>query len=281
MTCHVLSKTDSLIQQPSIFDWLGELPVQVILSFLSPKTLITARLVSREMKKLADTPWVRKAVLSQRMLSFQDDHHAFVLENLSAIQKERDFLNRTSGIFDQFFFKKQRIKAVASIQKEEKYYHDRSLFHRDRYQYAVTLERSQNIVQELFRPQGGYRSLPVLSVDWTRMGGDYIDFIEPKDMTAPMMRGEDPFHRQFFTIRARMKDGDLYCQTFFERYSEQPPTTPEHMSSRWVNAYQGAYIVNFSQEAWADPDSTMHQELRELIAKGSMTNQDGIEWTLE
>lgn len=73
-------------------------------------------------------------------------------------------------------------------------------------------------VASLFGGINGFESLPVIQ-GVVFQPKDYIDYILPAHMTAPIMRGVDDLGRIFFTIRFRdIKTNEMHCQTFFERH---------------------------------------------------------------
>lgn len=73
-------------------------------------------------------------------------------------------------------------------------------------------------IMKLFVGETEYMKLPELNLNvyGNNEDRDYIDYIEAKDMTAPIMRGQDKHGRHFFTFRIEDKD---YCLTFFQRYT--------------------------------------------------------------
>ncbi len=89
-------------------------------------------------------------------------------------------------------------------------------------------------MKDLFGGSKGYEALPLMNLE-NDAGTDYIDYIEPSEMSAPIMRGIDQYGRNFITIRFGHESGinqtgrfhfanetgkeHLRCQTFQERYS--------------------------------------------------------------
>ena len=73
---------------------------------------------------------------------------------------------------------------------------------------------------------GGYAALPVLNTGARNGRTGYIDYIQPEEMTAPIMRGVDNQNRHFVVIRARNSQGTLSCQTFFQFWPQQLGSHP-------------------------------------------------------
>jgi hypothetical protein len=65
---------------------------------------------------------------------------------------------------------------------------------------------------------------PVLDLNGRNGSTDYIDFLQPKDLTAPIMRGIDCFRRPFITFRYMVSDGrnsdNMEVETIFQRYTD-------------------------------------------------------------
>lgn len=67
--------------------------------------------------------------------------------------------------------------------------------------------------------------------EFHRCGGDYIDSVQPSDVSAPVMRGEDPWGRPYITVKTEQcgkKTGDFKMnpedkkgvETLFQRYTK-------------------------------------------------------------
>ncbi len=66
--------------------------------------------------------------------------------------------------------------------------------------------------------------LPIL--DLQRRTGNYIDFLEPKDLTSPLMKGIDKFDRPFLAIKLNDQQEQMdFVVVLFQRYSD---------NDRWV-----------------------------------------------
>lgn len=64
--------------------------------------------------------------------------------------------------------------------------------------------------------------LPKITISEERFRGDYIDFLSPSDLDAPMTRGIDPYNRPFISFRYRIrspKEDRLEVETMFQRYT--------------------------------------------------------------
>ncbi len=79
-------------------------------------------------------------------------------------------------------------------------------------------------------------SYPVLDVGTRNGRTDYIDYIDPSELTSVVMRGTDKFKRPFIVIKVTGhsisgEDTRVYYETFFQRYSDD--------NSLWMGAYCG------------------------------------------
>lgn len=63
------------------------------------------------------------------------------------------------------------------------------------------------------------KEFPYLDIKERTGWTDYIDFIDEKELTSPVMRGVDIFRRKFITIMVKI-EGEIYSQTFFQRYTD-------------------------------------------------------------
>lgn len=80
-------------------------------------------------------------------------------------------------------------------------------------------------IASLFGGEEGFQKLPILDIGEREGGTGYIDFIDPSEMTAPIMRGVDKYNREFFVIRAKNNTtGEHSCTCYFERAGDQPGT---------------------------------------------------------
>lgn len=64
-----------------------------------------------------------------------------------------------------------------------------------------------------------HRNLPILDIGDSIGPTGYIDFIPLKEITHPVMKGQDFFKRKFIVLKA-IVDNKLCVQTFFQRYSD-------------------------------------------------------------
>jgi hypothetical protein len=92
-------------------------------------------------------------------------------------------------------------------------------------------------MKELFGGEEKFNELPVLDIGKREGKSGYIDFIEPEEMTAPIMRGRDSHDREFFTIRAENNRGDRVCHTFFQRHPQ---------GSSWTHVSAGSSLIGVS-----------------------------------
>jgi len=68
---------------------------------------------------------------------------------------------------------------------------------------------------------GNYDNLPVLKLD-PKMQGDYIDWIKPHHLSAPIMKFVDKFRRKGIVLRLRsMNTGNEGTIVFFQRYTDE------------------------------------------------------------
>lgn len=114
------------------------------------------------------------------------------------------------------------------------------------------------IIYSSFGGIKNYEELPIIDIGDREGETGYIDFIKPKEMQSPIMRGTDKYNRKFFTIRAKHKKSNrFYTQTFFRRYVCQ---------NKW--SYGGKNIVPFECGVIFN-DNTLEKEalqnLREFL----------------
>ncbi len=118
----------------------------------------------------------------------------------------RHFNCKTSGMFKQSDEYVEAIKLVLIKQQQKK-----------------TTPAQKDIaahqaITTLFGGEKEFEKLPILNIGDRKGKTGYIDFIEPGEMTAPIMRGKDCFDREFFLIRAKnSENGELTCIAFFAR----------------------------------------------------------------
>lgn len=76
-----------------------------------------------------------------------------------------------------------------------------------------------------------YAALPILDLGDREGATDYIDFIEPEEMTAPIMKGQDKSGRHFIALRLIYRRY-MSCLTYFEREKHS-------FSCEWTQAGDG------------------------------------------
>jgi hypothetical protein len=125
------------------------------------------------------------------------------------------------------------------------------------YKQLRNIRTTDIIIFSLFGGQASFEALPNLDISAIDQRRDYIDYIEPDQMTAPIMRGVDAFGRVFFTLRARHRHwDDVKCQTFFRRFND---------GSSWSD---GGYHIIDSSGHFIDGvkvKEEVYQKLKELI----------------
>lgn len=68
------------------------------------------------------------------------------------------------------------------------------------------------------------KDIPVLDLGNRGGSTDYIDFVSPREMTAPLMQGVDKFNRRFMSFHIATKDGANGVITAFQRYTDSAGT---------------------------------------------------------
>jgi hypothetical protein len=64
-------------------------------------------------------------------------------------------------------------------------------------------------------------TLPILDLGDRSGATDYIDFIKPENLTAPVMKGLDIHKRPFISLKIKRKDHDeVFVTTIFQRYTD-------------------------------------------------------------
>lgn len=97
-------------------------------------------------------------------------------------------------------------------------------------EYLEMLSETQIYNADIINMCGGLPhifSLPKITLSKDRYRGDYIDFVQPSDLDAPMTRGIDPYNRPFISFRCRIrslqtpdKEDRLEVETMFQRYTD-------------------------------------------------------------
>lgn len=124
-------------------------------------------------------------------------------------------------------------------------------------------KQADDKIMDLFGGRENFEKLPILDVDKIKgnEGYDYIDFITPNDMTAPIMRGKDRYGREFFSIRAQDIGGNTAVQTIFKRYSE---------GNIWTSGGSQIIRINSFLIDFLKIEKKPYQELKTLIETGSV-----------
>ncbi len=94
-----------------------------------------------------------------------------------------------------------------------------------------------NSVMPSFLPIIDADNVPILDLGDRRGATGYIDFLRAEEMTHPIMRGVDVYHRPFVAIKAQTKGECRFREVvgvFFQRYTND--------SSEW--AYGTCYPLN-------------------------------------
>jgi hypothetical protein len=102
------------------------------------------------------------------------------------------------------------------------------------------------------------------------MGGtNYIDFLQPEDLTAPLMRGVDIFNRPFLSMRTSVDystGSRTAVHTIFQRYRDD--------ANLWVCASAANdWLLHESVRAIADAPLKWKQNLQTLLSTGTVTQQ--------
>jgi hypothetical protein len=74
-----------------------------------------------------------------------------------------------------------------------------------------------------------FNEIPFLEpITRERLKGDYIDFIQPTEMTSSIMRGVDCFNRPFLSFKTTLENSSqpnrIVVQTLFKRYTDKDTT---------------------------------------------------------
>lgn len=125
-------------------------------------------------------------------------------------------------------------------------------------------------MMRLFGGRASFEKLPVLDIG-ERMGDTgYIDFINPGEMKAPIMRGRDMNGREFFTLRVQqtLANGRVWemCQTFFQRYTHLANWSDG--GTRFI--FPVSHIIDDSGKI-SEGNLEAYKQLEELIKTGTLT----------
>lgn len=106
------------------------------------------------------------------------------------------------------------------------------------------------------------KNFPSLDVH-KRMGHtDYIDYIDIKELSNPIMKGIDCCKRPFFVLTCNI-EGEIYGQTFFQRYTND------------YNLWMGCNLCGTSSFINTIGGMTKHQALLlQNIVNGNSTTLD-------
>lgn len=85
--------------------------------------------------------------------------------------------------------------------------------------FADSLQLEFAVLSDALGGPGAVARLPILDMGQGRVFTDYIDFLQPEDMSAPIMIGVDCGSRKFVAIRLRQDDGSKFVLTLFQRYT--------------------------------------------------------------
>ena len=164
--------------------------------------------------------------------------------NTGIISTIKNLLCRISTSFKKEATDQDKIVEAFSLAlKKSNQYKDDSLKHfqetkkefdaffklKDEYSNLVNNQNADDIIkagnEKMWALFGGideYNKLPILDIGDRQGETGYIDFIKPKELSAPIMRGTDCSGREFFTMRAKINqnyfnDDTARVQTFFQR----------------------------------------------------------------
>lgn len=175
------------------FNDLPRDPILCILKFLDHKDLANVRAINKKFKKIADTP----TLYSQEILKIKETFEEY---NRLVVEIEKHVRLKTKDVDLKILRRRAEIlnKECLTLNKEKK--------RKEAFQKMMSI----------FGGKEGYEALPVIR------HGEYIYYpldgvhtIPASAMTAPIMRGENCYKRNFFSIRYRA-DNKIYSQTFFE-----------------------------------------------------------------
>lgn len=69
------------------------------------------------------------------------------------------------------------------------------------YKKAMLMNKCDRKIMDLFGSRKNFEKLPVICLDERRMKGDYIDYVRPGDLNAPMVRSVDSLGRTAISFR--------------------------------------------------------------------------------
>lgn len=71
-----------------------------------------------------------------------------------------------------------------------------------------------------------FGQIPILDLHGQMGETNYIDFLQPQDLSAPIMKGQDKYGRPFIALKLiNQETGNLFVATLFQRYQD---------SDRWI-----------------------------------------------
>ncbi len=103
-------------------------------------------------------------------------------------------------------------------------------------------------IKETFGGVEAYDAIPNLDLR-ERMGiAGNIDFLQPDDLAAPVMKGNDKFGRPFIAIRATHRNGNLRCVLVaFQRFTEGGLWVYQGLNGQWEDALDQTRINEIRQ----------------------------------
>lgn len=240
------------------------------------------RLVSDKFNKIVDCgkPYPRWGLIAKethRLLTRNKNEHNKKSNELALINNILLEMTKDEGrCHESLFPSTERIWELIGEQQEcraalatllfEKY----DLYQEKNKNKDFNIFKADSKIKSLFGGVKGFEALPILTFNPLRQTGDYIDFITPQEMSAPIMRGVDKHGREFFTIRANGNEG-VYCQTFFRRYMHQGSWTQGGHSIISI----GCYIIDAGKV-----NVETFEQLKKLIQTGIVINSRGRQYTL-
>lgn len=123
------------------------------------------------------------------------------------------------------------------------------------------------LMMEIFGGKENYKSFPVLDLKNRQGSTDYIDFISPNELKAPIMTFTDMHGREGITFRfVQIRDGKAVTspqvQTFFQRYKDD---------SNWSSTSHYPIIVNgYIFDSIEGAQERPLQHLKTLISTGKI-----------
>lgn len=197
-----------------------------------------------------------------KMVVIQDSKRKILRLDKKAIDNwlTMHFLIKTTGICKNSDDYKELINLVVIQQKRKKL-------------TPKELDASAyEAIVSLFGGEQEFKKLPILNIGKRKGLTNYIDFIEPNEMTAPIMRGTDSSNREFFVIRAKnQKSGEFGCQAFFQR--------GERHHGTWATGIKSGLhgmIERFDVQAGFITYEKSFEVLKQFIASKKLD-----EWTIQ